>query len=312
VVPVYGSNGSISFLIAKRKEVRSRRDSYVEEVFDMEMEGKQQTPKNSNSPSVGPTKAAVTASSSLAYTPTKASVGRALGSSPASSSSPGRPSSSPSSVGASVSSPRPGSAPKTWHTPTKTLATPLKMEYAKQPVSEQPKPSKLSIPSSSSPFSTFTPTVIEVPSKLSQKERKRLNRERASQPDKVERDSPETSIVGSTPPVSSPWSVPVDSTPSASSSSPFAMYANGSRKGKSKKHDPGPTLVDIIQQEKRDLRVKTEQTSKSLKDIQLEEEFEKWWTSESQKVQSLAQQAEDAKRRGRGHRNRRGGLSVNS
>ncbi|ANB13646.1 putative ankyrin repeat protein [Sugiyamaella lignohabitans] len=84
-------------------------------------------------------------------------------------------------------------------------------------------------------------------------------------------------------------SIPAPGSTVTEAESPFAMYAKGKEKAKKpiEQESPAFTLNDIIQQEKHDLKKRNEKSSRSLKDIQREEEFEKWWALESQRAQGV-------------------------
>lgn len=55
----------------------------------------------------------------------------------------------------------------------------------------------------------------------------------------------------------------------------------------------GPKMAQIIQQEQRAVDIKAQERSKSLREIQQEEEFARWWAEESAKVQKEQQLIQD-------------------
>jgi hypothetical protein len=92
--------------------------------------------------------------------------------------------------------------------------------------------------------------------------------------------------------------------------------AIGNNKGKQKVDDTVcPTLADIIRQEERDLEKRNQRATRSLKEIQQEEEFEKWWAEESEKVQQPQSTENDKENRrsdtSKGHNQKGKGNSRN-
>lgn len=167
------------------------------------------------------------------------------------------------------------------------------------------------------PPSTFiTPEITTLPTmKMSQKERRKLQRERRA------------SIEGTTSSSSQAWAIPGASSSTktvwkiASKSeatqeeSPFAVYkASGGNKDQSHQEEVSlePTLADIIQQEHHNVQQQAWQATRTLRDIQQEEEFQKWWAKESQRAQDLAadgsnkenSRGEEVNQKGRRPRNR--------
>lgn len=176
---------------------------------------------------------------------------------------------------------------------------------------------------------TKMPTV-STPTKLSQKERKKQQRETNNN---YQLDSSDSKLSGSfsspwktNNKSASPWKIPNGANTSGNQSSspessPFSMYKD---KGKAPSKSPGddskapaPALGDIIRQEQKKMEAKTQQSSRSLKEIQQEEEFDKWWAMESERIQQLEKSksssvdnsgsTESAQSRGRGGKGRRGG-----
>jgi hypothetical protein len=143
-------------------------------------------------------------------------------------------------------------------------------------------------------MSFIAPVITEIQPKLSQKERRRLQRVGKQ---------PEQGAVGTIPSaaplvsaVCSPWKISNTPTPAANDDSPFAIYKNGDDAVRAKPKKPTetyqPTLADIIRQEQRDVREQERAASKTLKEIQQEEEFNKWWTAESKREIERQQAAE--------------------
>lgn len=165
------------------------------------------------------------------------------------------------------------SDPKT--TPSASTVSPMSIGeiYNKQPSSSS------SQKSNTAKIPTATPT------KLSQKERKKLQRET---PHEVVGHSNGNSSPWNNGSMETPWKALNSNQPETPDSSPFAMYKN---KGKtpSKPAVPPPTLGDIIQQEQKKVEIQAQQNTKSLKEIQQEEEFDKWWARESERQQKLEQ-----------------------
>ncbi|CAN6615686.1 hypothetical protein TRVA0_006S01772 [Trichomonascus vanleenenianus] len=132
--------------------------------------------------------------------------------------------------------------------------------------------------SASSPAIKFS-----APPKVSQKERKRIQKEQH------QHQKPETPVeaTSSSVPPASPWEIkPAAAVGKASSESPFAVYQSGEkRKAKQPSEVYKPTLADIIRQEQRDNENRQRRSTRSLKEIQQEEEFERWWREESLKYQ---------------------------
>lgn len=138
--------------------------------------------------------------------------------------------------------------------------------------------------SSSSQKSNTTKIPTGTPTKLSQKERKKLQRVAPHEAVGYNGNSPSGGNGSS----ATPWKTLNSCQPETPDSSPFAAYKN---KGKatSKSAAPPPTLGDIIQQEQKKVEIQAQQNTKSLKEIQQEEEFDKWWAMESERQQKLEQ-----------------------
>lgn len=165
---------------------------------------------------------------------------------------------------------------------------------------------------------------ITIKPKLSKKERKKLLEEQKLQ--EQERISKPLSETQTLSPVtfSNPWKIPSVTKPNSSTPSPFATYSKPNNtiinKPSSSKSSnisqllknesessstPKPTkanaklpvtqndqfgLEQIIHQEKIYSEIKTSQAKKSLKEIQEEEAFAKWWEEESARVQREEQE----------------------
>lgn len=141
-------------------------------------------------------------------------------------------------------------------------------------------------------------------SKLSQRERRKLQESEEANPVSVLSKSPPV-IAGS----SNPWKSiqqPKKQAPSSAAShldDPFAAYTtkvpvgNGSVKQAAQISNldvsPMGSLSQIIQQEHRQVEIRAAERSKSIKEIQQEEEFARWWAEESAKVQAEQQLIQD-------------------
>lgn len=171
--------------------------------------------------------------------------------------------------------------------------------------------------SSSTPVTYITPEITEFPlGKLSQKERRKLQRERAPSTGESSSSSPAwglpnlikpskpvwntvntTSTIGSVPKATTATTITANLDTSTSeftrnnnSISPGAgKFENNSHTESS--NSTTPTLADIIRQEQQIVRIQASQATKSLKDIQQEEAFQKWWSKESQKFQRLQKES---------------------
>uniref|UniRef100_A0A060SXL1 ARAD1A04752p n=1 Tax=Blastobotrys adeninivorans TaxID=409370 RepID=A0A060SXL1_BLAAD len=158
--------------------------------------------------------------------------------------------------------------------------------------------------------------VIGTP-KLSQKERKKLQRQGSTAEPENNGSAWGTSSSPwgnpQAPSKSSPWDkakaqgkAPVRAPANtgakieSSNSDPFAQYRNKQSQKPSKSPKAAVGLADIMQQEHWHVQQKNVQSSKTLKEIQQEEEFERWWAQESAKIQqSMKQEVEPPRRRPR-------------
>jgi hypothetical protein len=144
---------------------------------------------------------------------------------------------------------------------------------------------------SAAPVTYITPEITELPTgKMSQKERRKLQRGRTVSTGTASTSSPAWSIPSTSTPPKTAWNA---AKPAGSGNnvedSPFALYKTP-RKSKEevRMEEPSltkPTLADIIRQEQHNVQKQAWQSTRSLKDIQQEEEFQKWWSKESQKMQ---------------------------
>lgn len=168
------------------------------------------------------------------------------------------------------------------------VSTPTRQSAA---TSGAPTAGQLSSPTPSASMSFIAPVVKEVQPKLSQKERRRL--QRAGKQPEQQPGQPTGGLAGSS--VSGPWKISSPTT--AAAESPFAAYKNGSQKTKAQAKRPEvyqPTMADIIRQEQRDLQEQQRHANKTLKEIQQEEEFNKWWAAEAKREAERQKAAEAA------------------
>lgn len=131
-------------------------------------------------------------------------------------------------------------------------------------------------------LSSIIETKAKKGGKLSQRERRKMQLDL----EKQSREKPQAA--SDSPGTSNPWNVlshPVIKKPNLDS--PFSMYS----KSVVKKSDAEiaasykPTITDIMKQEQFEIEQKAIEKAKSLKEIQEEEQFAKWWAEESAKVQ---------------------------
>lgn len=164
---------------------------------------------------------------------------------------------------------------------------------------------------------------------MSKKERKRLQQQQEEEEKKISAETADhlSHLSLDKPTTSSPWKItaPRPVTTSGTPLSPFAAaYSNGpsssgssaipsklsktvsgkglsvDTKGFPKVSDPPSssssiphTLADIIEQEKIFTEIKVQQSRKSFKEIQEEEEFARWWEMESAKAQQEERNREE-------------------
>jgi hypothetical protein len=131
-------------------------------------------------------------------------------------------------------------------------------------------------------LSSIIETTAKKGGKLSQRERRKMQLDL----EKKGREQPQA-VPGSSN-SSNPWNVtPVSAVKNMDIDSPFSMYS----KSTANKSDAEitasykPTITEIMQQEQFEIKQKAIEKSKSLKEIQEEEQFAKWWAEESAKVQ---------------------------
>lgn len=201
-----------------------------------------------------------------------------------------------------------------------TISSPPAVPVPSFPRISKSKVSDAVTPPKPASTSVFTPTVIEVNQKLSQKERKRLQREKEAALAENSSNASPTLSANQTPTKSNAWGSVASS---SSNTSPWAkpvaspvfdivsetlnqakdnkkrkdkhvkiassLFSNGTTTSATALHSSWtaaqPSLGDIIDQQQRYIEVKAQQANRSLEDIQQEEEFEKWWAEESRKVQ---------------------------
>lgn len=111
--------------------------------------------------------------------------------------------------------------------------------------------------------------------KLSQREKRKIQLS-------AEKTTPSAQLKNET--VNNPWKVESKPKLPDTLESPFAAYQAGPSTLKAVAKDK-PSITQIMQQERFEVKQKEIEKTKSLKEIQQEEEFAKWWAEESAKVQ---------------------------
>lgn len=131
-------------------------------------------------------------------------------------------------------------------------------------------------------LSSIIETKAKKGGKLSQRERRKMQLD-------LEKQSREISqAVSDSPGTSNPWNVLSQPVIKKSNlDSPFSMYSKPSVKKSDAEIAASykPTITDIMKQEQFEIEQKAIEKAKSLKEIQEEEQFAKWWAEESAKVQ---------------------------